>query len=454
MKKIVNGIIVICTALLLCGCDDDPSNKYKATQFYTGNFTENSDITVYDYNDNKELVPMTGTLSPFNTFFQAVLFQLKKDNVPSTFRDDFQYLSMKYHALYDRHYFYKENDKLINNMRVINESYGTGDKIRVDSVLFNTLKDAVEMTKFSNGLFNISIGDLSEIWNEQIDKASTKDSDSKDYQESINQNRWVYEDPSSSLVEKGAKAVLSYDELKQYLVLDSTDSTVTFNSVPRLTELNIVPSLTLGGVGKGYAIQKIAEQFSSYNVLLNGGSSSLKFTDTRIDGNSWGISFTNPLYNEILSGPNGPSGVSELNSTEVEYHSKGEFGISTSGYYEQYFYATQEDGSYKRRCHIINPLTGYSESFFDAVTIKMSDAGLCDMYTTALMNTNSLDEANKMLEELNKNFNTDAAAVYFVRERNTEKGTYETCYVPNTLFGDFSISKDLENDKITNIVKY
>lgn len=70
----------------------------------------------------------------------------------------------KLHKLFNRHnYYLDKDDNLINNLKVTNDNY-RGDFISVDEELFNVLKSAVEITKFSDGKFNLFIGELSSFW--------------------------------------------------------------------------------------------------------------------------------------------------------------------------------------------------------------------------------------------------------------------------------------------------
>jgi hypothetical protein len=90
------------------------------------------------------------------------------------------------------------------------------------------------------------------------------------------------------------------------------------------------------------------------------------------------------------------------NSSEVYVKHSGAFNLSTSSYYEQYFYvADPASGKFLRRHHIVDSASGVSEAFFDEVSVFLDDAGLADMYTTALMNTASLSEAKALYLSLN-----------------------------------------------------
>lgn len=115
----------------------------------------------------------------------------------------------------------------------------------------------------------------------------------------------------------------------------------------------------------------------------------------------------------------------KVNSAEVYFRKGGNFNFSTSGYYNNYYQSYQTG---KIRSHIVNPQTGYSETTFDAVSVFTDNSTYGDMYSTALTNTKSIDEAQELLAKLNKKFKQNAVAFYIVKE-----GEKEIYYVPDSL---------------------
>ncbi len=65
---------------------------------------------------------------------------------------------------------------------------------------------------------------------------------------------------------------------------------------------------------------------------------------------------------------------------------------------------------------------------FDAVSVFTDNSTYGDMYSTALTNTKSIDEAQELLAKLNKKFKQNAVAFYIVKE-----GEKEIYYVPDSL---------------------
>ena len=132
----------------------------------------NGSIKVY-YDENCNYLYDEDVIAPFNTSMKVILAYTssQKDMIDSKsyyVQNRFTYNIQHYHALFDRHYFYKENGVKINNLAVVNASYGSNKKVKIEKELFDALKDSVEMTKYSDGLFNMTIGDLSNLWNDQI----------------------------------------------------------------------------------------------------------------------------------------------------------------------------------------------------------------------------------------------------------------------------------------------
>ena len=452
-KKI---LILTLLPLVLSSCgNEEHQTKYVGKNTSVPMLSSVTDYVPYKKNDKGEIVPLKEFVYPFNTSINLTVFYEEGTEEPVEIAEKFEKDMMRYHVLFDRHYYYKENgkDDVINNVRVINESYGTNEPIKVDKELFDILVKSKKMMEISEGKFNITIGNLSSLWDEYIDRASALfDRDDEYVNLSVKNQKIIYVDPDPAAVELARQSVLTVEELNESLVLDEKNSTVTFKAVPRLEELNLTPSITLGGIGKGEATELFSksEMAKKHCARINSGTSSIKFTNQRIDGGKWGISFSNPVYYEKHLAVGMIEDI-KLNPVEYRIEKDGSFGLSTSGYYQQYYF-DKETGL--RRHHIINPETGYSnyytnldtyEGSFDAITLLMDDAGLSDMYTTALMNTRSIEEAETLLKELNKGFGTDGVAFYFKRGKDEkDPNIQELMYVPESLDSSFDLVSDLK----------
>ena len=126
-------------------------------------------------------------------------------------------------------------------------------------------------------------------------------------------------------------------------------------------------SLDLGGVGKGYASDKILDVFKNHGITsaftnFGGNVSAL---GTKPDGSPWRVGIRHPRRSGALIG-----------AVEVADRS-----VVTSGDDQRYFVAS--DG--KRYHHILDPRTGYpSESGLISVTVVMESAAAADALSTAL----------------------------------------------------------------------
>lgn len=375
--------------------------------------------------------------TPFNTEITGNIYYKENQYTDSDISDiseSFKYHLQYYHALVDRHYDYKlyssENDKTgtkINNVKTINESYGTEKPVIVDEFLYDVLKASYEFTLNSDGKFNMFLGAINDIYESKLNSNNSSFT-ALDYSLTL-ANDFTF---ASDFDEKEISQAVSFlpitkEELNGLLSFNDNDHSVTFHKLSKVTNDVYAPQISLGGNGKGYAIQRLSTdlslEFPGISMLINAGHSSIKTVGTKPSSSPWKIKYTNPVYRERT----GISSSSKLISEEVGIAVDGQFNLSTSAYYEQYFYVYQKDEDiYLRRSHIINPTTGYSESFFDQVSVLNDDAGLADMYTTALMNTTSVKEAYELFGKLNRIYQQDDSALILCYK--SKKDDFDTLY--------------------------
>ena len=355
-------------------------------------------------------------LSPFNTVITGKVLAISNTysldtykEIQKEFNDDFSY----YHALLDRHYDYKyfedENGKIGNeiiNVKKINESYGTEKEIVCDEFLYDVLKESYNFTINSNLKFNMFLGTVNDIYEKKMSSILEK-------QTSLNRvmsitNKALFADDFDNLEIQNIVSTIpnTVEEVKNLLTFNDEKKTVIFHKLDKAEKLEI----SLGGNGKGYATEKISktlkEKYPEIALTINSGSSSIKTIGKRPDNKAWNISYTNPVYREALGVD---SITNPYNPCEVALKYTDEFNLSTSGYYEQYFYTYTYN--IERRCHIIDSKTGFSHQFFDQVSVLISNAGLADMYTTALFNTDSVKECNELFNNLNSIYNQENACL-------------------------------------------
>jgi thiamine biosynthesis lipoprotein len=130
----------------------------------------------------------------------------------------------------------------------------------------------------------------------------------------------------------------------EYVKLDAANLTVRF-SEPGI-------SLDPGGVGKGYAVDRMAAILRNSGIssaLVSGGGSSIYGMGVPLtDPRGWHISIRDPR---------------DSNKTAAEVYLK-DSSVSTSGSYEKFFWA---EG--KLYSHIMNPRTGYPSEGMLSVSV-------------------------------------------------------------------------------------
>lgn len=228
----------------------------------------------------------------------------------------------------------------------INISDGKAVKVSDDTI--DIIKRSVFYSEISNGIFDITIEPLYELWdfnNSSHEKIPDKDS------------------------------ILNELENVNYktIELSESDQTVT---VPRGVKIN------LGAIAKGYIADKLKELLTENNIdcaLINLGGNILVFGE-KPDKRSFNIGIQKPFSNtgEII--------------TTVEANNKS---VVTSGIYQRYF---EYEGNIYH--HIIDPFTGYpADNELASVTIIADSSTDADAYSTICMLLGK-EKANDFLKNI------------------------------------------------------
>lgn len=421
--KILSGLLIASlTAFASCSSRNQNSSGTSGGYGYT---VIGNGLYIGTGTGHVRLVTNQGTslISPFNTSIYGAVYYSNGDytedqltELDTLFRNRFAY----YHALTDRHYYYRYFDDVdaknddrsyITNVKVINDSYGKEEAIEVDEYLYDLLYTSYQFSLASEGKFNMFLGTLNDIYEEKISSVGVNES-ALNTALSYANHFYFSDDFNQEEIESTLSLIpTTVEEIRNAISFDEEKKTVTlhtFTNDEGVTADKL--EISLGGNGKGFATEKIADEIESMypdiSLLINSGTSSVKVVGERPDGVSWAIRLTNPLYQEFMYINQNDSNL--YNPYEVAIQPSGSFNLSTSGYYEQYFYVYDESqDTYLRRMHIIDPSTGYSASYFDQVSVFLDDCGLADMYTTALMNTTSVDEAYALYNALNETYNQE-----------------------------------------------
>jgi len=203
-------------------------------------------------------------------------------------------------------------DALLSNYRPESEwskvnREAAAHPVAVSKELFDLLAACVDYSRASEGAFDITVGPLMQVWG--------------------------FYKGTGHLPQAGeVKRILGQIGYRN-LILDASNRTVAFAK----QGVNIDP----GGVGKGYAVDKMVEVLKKDGIrtaLVSGGGSSIYGLGAPPDEAGWKIYIKNP-FNEF--------------EHVAEVTLKNE-SLSTSGSYEKFFVAEGKTWS-----HIMDPRTGF-----------------------------------------------------------------------------------------------
>jgi thiamine biosynthesis lipoprotein len=192
-----------------------------------------------------------------------------------------------------------------SELTFINRNAAHGE-VKVENELFDLLKLALDYSRTTDGSFDITVGPLMKAWG-------------------------FFKGQGHLPEPEELKAVLTKTGYK-HVTLNPQAHTIRFDREG--------VELDLGGIAKGYAVDKAAEILRESGVtraLITCGSS-IYAIGVPPNQSSWRVDVSNPLD------PANPVTTIELKNN----------GLSTSGCYEKIFTL---DG--KTYCHIMNPQTGY-----------------------------------------------------------------------------------------------
>lgn len=195
-------------------------------------------------------------------------------------------------------------------LTTINNSAGL-EAVQVDNETADLLDYADACFRQSSGLFDITSGVLRQIWDFKNEKLPT---------------------------------ILQLKNILPQIGWDKVEWKRPFIKLPAGMEIDF------GGLGKEYAVDRIAARCQELNVksaLIN-LAGDIRAIGPQVDGKPWIVGIAHPRKDNALL-------------TRIEIY-KG--AVATSGDYERYFI---KNG--RRYCHILNPKTGYPVCDQQAVTV-------------------------------------------------------------------------------------
>lgn len=310
-------IPTIIVAFIICGCKDNPT-EYSRSGFAFDTVIE---ISVYDGNKEHAETVLNGCFEICNKYDQ--LFNINNSS---------------------------------GDIYKINHS--DGKPVNVSSDTLEIIEKSIYYSEISDGLFDITIEPIYELWN---------------IQESEHSN------------------IPSEDEIKNALQY------VDYHNIKVSADSICVPSeckINLGAVAKGYIADKIKEYLIEQNInsaIINLGGN-IVVVGSKPDGNSYNIGIQQPFSStgEIIKS----IGVMDQS-------------VVTSGIYQRYF-----EYNNKVYHHIINPYTGYPvDNELNSVSVICNNSVDADAYSTICM-LMGYDDAIKWIESI------DSISVIFIDKDN------------------------------------
>ncbi len=218
-----------------------------------------------------------------------------------------------------------------SEVSMINQHAGKG-YVNISSETFEVLLCASLLSEISQGIFDITVGPLIDLW----------------------YYKHFFQVPEDERIRHVLSLVNFHD-----LMLNSDEKSVSLRRSEQ--------SIDLGGIGKGYVSDCLIKTLQKYGIVsafinIGGNVSTL---GNKPDGSSWSVGIRHPRHDGCLIGA-------------VKVTGKA---VVTSGDYERYFI----DRAGKRRHHVLDPTTGYpAESGLISVTVVADSAMIADALSTAI----------------------------------------------------------------------
>lgn len=250
---------------------------------------------------------------------------------------------------------YLENSELSR----LSRTAGSGKYVEVSDHLFEVIERSLEISRTTNGAFDITVGPFIKMWRE---------------------TRQTKELPARDELNRTNKAV-GYEKIK----LNREDQSIRLLSPGML--------LDLGAVGKGFAADKmlgVIERHGIHSVLVDAGGD-IRLGDAPPGREGWKIGLK--IVNDK----------GELADTTMNISNKA---VATSGDLYQF---VEIDG--KRYSHIVDPRTGLGITDQSRVTVIANDGTTADGYASAI----SVLGPRKGIRMANKQ---SGLSVYYIRRIN------------------------------------
>ncbi len=273
----------------------------------------------------------TSNLYYMNTYIQIRLFSNQEQKAKEALKGVEEIFKV-YHDLSNK---YEKKD---NNLYTLNE--GKQDDFLLDSRLYDLLEYGIQWYEKSNGLFNINMGCVTDIW--------------KNYRE---------KESGVPTQEELFACDISIDNIKL--------------SDHKL--MNQGQNIDLGGISKGYTTSIAADYLKEKGItrfIINAGGNVVV-----------GDHYNQGKYQIGIENPN-------LDGSLLTVVNANNISVVTSGSYERYY---EYDGV--RYHHLIDPKTRMPANYMKGVTVLSKDAKMADALSTILF-LMPIEEGMKYLEKI------------------------------------------------------
>lgn len=243
----------------------------------------------------------------------------------------------------------------------VNQAAGK-EAVAVSDRTLDIVKQSLKYAEEMDGLFDPTIGPLVDLW--AIGEGGEKV-------------------PAQADIDK-AKSLINYKDV----IVDEAAKTI------KLAKEGMV--LDMGGIGKGYAADRIAEYLKAQGLdsaMINLGGSSIIALGNKPNGSPWNIGLQDP---------------DQSRGTQLGTIKISDEVIDASGVYERFF---MQDGV--RYHHILDPRTGFpSQVGLKSITIMSPNATDADALSTGVF-LMGLEDGMKYLESLPEKIDA-----FFITEDN------------------------------------
>lgn len=315
--------------------------------------------SIYSTYIKKQLSSYDTRFYYMDTYIYVNLYETKKEKAEMALKG-VEKIYKRYHELTDRYQSYPS----INNLYFIHTNELEEEWISLDRELYDLIEVSLSYREESNGLFDIRLGNLTDLWKKAIQEEKLP----------------LLEELSS---------------VKEYKDILLEDGKIYNNHA----------NIDLGAVAKGYATKKVGEYLKEIGIsrfVINAGGNVLV-------GNHYG----DDAYKIGIEDPTSKEGDIFI---KVKANNKA---VVTSGGYQRFF---EIDG--ERYNHIINPLTLYPSHHTLSVTVITEDSFKADILSTILF-LMDIDTGLSFVEQLN---DVEAIWYVSEEEQITSKGFQQYLY--------------------------